>query len=67
MVLGDAVSTLETWILNQREREVCMDFQPCFNVHTLVSVYPNGMKLGQMTNLNVIFHVVVSVYRLITI
>ena len=25
------------------------------------------MKLGQMTNLNVIFHVVVSVYRLVTI
>ena len=44
-----------------------MDFEPCFKVHNLVSVYPKGMKLGQMTNLNVIFHVVVSVYRLITI
>ena len=44
-----------------------MDFQPCFKVHNLVSVYPNGMKLGQMTNLNVIVHVVVSVYQLITI
>ena len=44
-----------------------MDFQPCFKVHNLVPVYPNGMKLGQMTNLDVIVHVVVSVYRLITI
>ena len=44
-----------------------MDFEPCFKVHNLVSDYPKGMKLGQMTNLNVIFHVVVSVYRLVTI
>ena len=44
-------------------REVCMDFEPCFKV----SVYPKGMKLGQMTNLNVILHVVVSVCRLVTI
>ena len=57
MVLGDAVSTLE----------VCMNFELCFKVHNLVSGYPKGMKLGQMTNLNVIFHVVVSVYRLGTI
>ena len=42
-------------------REVCMDFEPCFKVHNLVSVYPKGMKLGQMTNLNVIFHVVVFI------
>ena len=48
-------------------REVCMDFEPCFKVHNLVSVYPKDIKLGQMTNLNVIFHVVVSVYRLVTI
>ena len=57
MVLGDAVSTLE----------VCMDFEPCFKVHNLVSVCPKGMKLGQITNLNVIFRLVVSVYRLVTI
>ena len=44
-----------------------MDFEPCFKVHNLVSGYPKGMKLGQMINLNVIFHVVVSVYRLVTI
>ena len=48
-------------------REVCMDFEPCFKVHNLVSGYPKGMKLGQMTNLNVIVHVVVSVYRSVTI
>ena len=44
-----------------------MDFEPCFKVHNLVSVYPEGTKLGQMTNLNVIFHEVVSVYRLVAI
>ena len=44
-----------------------MDFEPCFKVHNLVSGYPKGMKLGQMTNLNGIVHVVVSVYRLVTI
>ena len=43
-----------------------MDFEPCFKVHNLVS-YPKDMKRGQMANLNVIFHVVVSVYRLVTI
>ena len=48
-------------------REVCMDFEPCFKVHNLVSVYPKGMKLGQMTNLNVIFHVVVSIYQLVAV
>jgi len=57
MVLGDAGSTLEkfVWILKV-SRSI-----------NLVSVYPKGMKLGQRTNLNVIFHVVVSVYRLVTI
>ena len=35
-------------------REVCMDFEPCFKVHNLVSGYPKSMKLGQMTNLNMI-------------
>ena len=44
-----------------------MDFEPCFKVHNLVFGYPKGMKLGQMTNLNAIFHVAVSVYRLVTI
>ena len=42
---------------------VCMDFEPYFKVHNLVSVHPKSIILGQMTNLNMIFHVVVSVYR----
>ena len=55
MVLGDDVSTLETfvWILN--------------HVYNLVSIRPKSMKLGQMINLTVIFHMVRSVYRLVTI
>ena len=46
-------------------RDACMDFEPCFKVHNLVSVHPKSTILGQMTNLKMIFHVVVSVYRLI--
>ena len=52
MVLGDPVSTLE---------------RPCFKVHNLVSVYPKSIKLGPVTNLNVVFHVVGSVYQLVKI
>ena len=44
-----------------------MDFVPCFKVYNLVSIRPKSMKLGQITNLNVIFHMVGSVYRLVTI
>jgi len=44
-----------------------MDFEPRFKVYNLVSVHPRSMKLGQVTNLNVIFHVLVSLYRLVTI
>ena len=33
----------------------------------MVSIRPKSMKLGQMTNLNVIFQIVGSVYRLVTI
>ena len=46
-------------------RDVCMDFEPYFKVHNLVSIHPKSIILSQMTNLNVIFHVVVSVYRLV--
>ena len=46
-------------------RDVWMDFEPYFKVHNLVSVHPKGILLGQMTNLNMIFHVEVSVYRLV--
>ena len=34
-----------------------MDFEPCFKVYNLVSVHPKIIRLGQMTTLNVIFHV----------
>ena len=58
MVLGDTFSKLETFVLN---------FDPYFKVHNLASVHPKSIILGQMTNLNMIFHVVVSVYRLVKI
>ena len=50
-------------------RDVCMDFEAylIFKVHSLVSVHPRNIKLGQMTNLDMIFHVVVSDYRLVKI
>ena len=48
-------------------RDVCMDFEPNFKVHKLVSVHPKGIILGQMTNLNMVFHMVMSVYRLVKI
>ena len=46
---------------------ICMDFKPCFKVYNFVSVYLKSIKLGQITTLNVIFHVVVSIYRLVKI
>ena len=48
-------------------RDVCMDFEPYFKVHNLVNVNPKNIKLGQMTNLNMIFYVMVSDYRLVKI
>ena len=48
-------------------RDVCMDFEPYFKVHNLVSVYPKSIILGQIANLNMIVHVMVSVYRLVKI
>ena len=48
-------------------RDVCMDFEPCFEVHNLVSVHPKSVKLGQITSLNAIFYVLVSVYRFVKI
>ena len=47
-------------------REI-MDFEPYFKVHNLVSTHFKSTILSQMTNLNMIFHVKVSVYRLIKI
>ena len=37
-------------------RDVCMDFEPNFKVHNLVSVHSKSTILGQMTNVNMIFH-----------
>ena len=58
LVLGDAVSKLETfvWILNWY-----------FKVHNLVSIHPKSIIFDQMTNVNMIFHVMVSDYRLVKI
>ena len=57
MILGDAVSKLKTfvWILNHISR------------YNLVSVHPKSVILGHMTDLNMVFHMVVSVYRLVKI
>ena len=50
-----------------KSRDVCMDFEPYFKVHNLVSVHPKSIILGQMINLDMVFYVVVSVYRLVKI
>ena len=55
---GDAVSKLDTLVV---------DFEPYFKVHNLVSVHPKSIIVVQMTNLYMIFHVMVSVYRLVKI
>ena len=44
-----------------------MDFEPYFKVHNLVSVHTKSVILGQMINLNMVFHMVMSVYRLVKI
>ena len=42
-----------------------MDLTPCLMVHNLASVPPKSIKPGQMTNVNMSFYVVVSVYRFV--
>ena len=44
-----------------------MDFEAYFKVHSLVSVHAKSIILGHMTNVNAIFHGVVSVYRFVKI
>ena len=44
-----------------------MDFEPYFKVDNLVSVHPKSINLGRMINLNMVFHVVVSVYGFVNI
>ena len=41
-------------------RDICMDFEPCLKVHSLISVQHKSIKLDQMIHLNLIFDVVVS-------
>ena len=48
-------------------RDVCMDFEPYFKAHNLVSIHPKSIILGQLTNLNMVFRMVVSVYWLVKI
>ena len=48
-------------------RDVCMGFEPYLKVHNLVSAHHKNVILDQMINLDMIFHVVVSVYRLVKI
>ena len=42
-------------------------FEPCFKAYNFVSVNLKSIKLGQMTTLNIIFHVVMSIYWLVKI
>ena len=48
-------------------RDVCINFEPYFKVHNLVSIHPKSIIFGQMSNLNMIFHVMVSVCRFVKI
>ena len=52
------------WGCHLKIRDVCMDLEPCFKVHNLVVIQLNSTKLGQMTNLKVVFHMMVSIYKL---
>ena len=40
-----------------------MDLEPCLNVYNLVVIQLKNTKLGQMTNLKVVFHMVVLFYK----
>ena len=41
-----------------------MDFERRSKVHNLVVIQLNNSKLGQMTNLKIVFHIMVSIYKL---
>ena len=41
-----------------------MELEPCFMVYNLIVIQLNSTKLGQLTNLKVILHMVVSVHKL---
>ena len=48
-------------------RDVCMDLEPCLEVHNLVVIQLKPPKLGQMTDLKVVFHIVVLIYTFVKI
>ena len=41
-----------------------MDLEKCFKVHNLFVIHLNNSKLGEMTNLKMVFCMVVSIYKL---
>ena len=45
-------------------RDVCMDLDSCLKVQYLVVIRLNSTKLGQLTNLNVIFYMLVSICKM---
>ena len=44
-----------------------MVLKQCFEVHNLVVIKLNSTNLGQMTNLNVVFQILVSIKKFDTI
>lgn len=46
-----------------RSRDICMDFEACLKIHTLITVQRKRINLGQMIHHNMIFYVVVSNYQ----
>ena len=63
-VSRDQVMDFEIWFkihTNVSNLDVCMDFEPYFKVQNLVSVRPKSIILGEMTNVKMVFHEVVSV------
>ena len=52
------------WGRHLKIEDFCMDLGPCLKVHNLIVIQLNNTNLGQMTNLDVIFYMVVSIYRL---
>ena len=64
---GDVRGNFTVTKLINISRDYMVFYKPYFKAHNLVSVHPKSIILGQMTNLNMIFHVVVSVYRFVKI
>ena len=48
-------------------RDACVDFEPYFKVHSLVSIHSKSVILGQMANLDMTFLVMVSVHRFVKV